>query len=98
MQGDGRYEGDESVPQHGEPGQPDFETGLQPKSRGMSSLRYRLTTGRKTVADSGETAAKAGARTAGATAPTLTTSPRPGRHTGWGDDIAGARATRLRWQ
>ena len=66
----GTYEGDESVPQHGEPGQPDFETGLQPKSRGMSSLRYRLTTGRKTVADSGETGAKAGARTAGATAPT----------------------------
>jgi hypothetical protein len=39
----GTYEGDESVPQHGEPGQPDFETVLQPKSRGMSSLRYRLT-------------------------------------------------------
>jgi hypothetical protein len=96
----GTYEGDESVPQHGEPGQPDFETGFNPeKPRDVQPAKPPYE-GRKTVADSSETGAKAGARTAGATAPTTDpdyTSP-PGRHTGWGDDIAGARATRLRWQ
>ena len=66
----GTYEGDESVPQHGEPGQPDFETGFtteKPRDVQPAIPPYE---GRKTVADSGETGDEAGARTAGATAPT----------------------------
>jgi hypothetical protein len=62
----GTYEGDESVPQHGEPGQPDFETGFtteKPRDVEPAKPPYE---GRKTVADSSETGAKAGARTAGA--------------------------------
>ena len=66
----GTYEGDESVPQHDDPGQPDFETGFttdKPRDVEPAIPPYE---GRKTVADSGETGAKAGARTGGATAPT----------------------------
>jgi hypothetical protein len=66
----GTYEGDESVPQHGEPAQPDFETGFtteKPRDVKPAIPPYE---GRKTVADSGETGDEAGARTAGATAPT----------------------------
>jgi len=99
----GTYEGDESVPQHDDPGQPDFETGFttdKPRDVEPAIPPYE---GRKTVADSGETGAKAGARTGGATAPTTDHRPflqvaRPAGHAGWRDDIAGARATRLRRQ
>jgi len=61
----GTYEGDESVPQHGEPGQPDFETAFttdKPRDVEPAIPPYE---GRKTVADSGETGAKAGASTGG---------------------------------
>ena len=66
----GIYEGDESVPQHGEPGQPDFETGFttdKPRDVEPAIPPYE---GRKTVADSGEPGDEASARTGGATAPT----------------------------
>jgi len=78
MQGDGRYEGDESVPQHGEPGQPDFETGLQPKSRGMSSL-YRLTRDARQWRTRVRPAQRQAPGRLGQPhrPPTLTTSPRP---------------------
>ena len=72
----GTYEGDESVPQHDDPGQPDFETGFttdKPRDVEPAIPPYE---GRKTVADSGETGAKAGARTGGATAPTTEASYR----------------------
>ena len=58
----GTYEGDESVPPHGEPGQPDFETGfttekprdVEPAARARQSLPEAPPyEGRKTVADSG---------------------------------------------
>ena len=77
------------MPQHGEPGQPDFETGFtteKPRDVEPAIPPYE---GRKTVADSGEPGDRAGARTAGATAPTTDPdykSPAP-------DDTPGGATT-----
>ena len=83
------YEGDESVPQHGDPGKPDFKTGFttdKPRDVEPEIPPYE---GRKTKADSGEPGDQAGAPTGGATAPTTDPeykSPAP-------DDTAGGTTT-----
>jgi hypothetical protein len=66
----GAYEGDESVPQYGEEGKPDFETGFTQEPPRDVEPEVPPYEGRKTSADSGDTTEKAGARTGGAAAPT----------------------------
>ncbi|OBF37772.1 hypothetical protein A5724_11450 [Mycobacterium sp. ACS1612] len=66
----GAYEGDESVPQYGEEGKPDFQTGFTQDPPRDVEPEVPPYEGRKTSADSGETTEKEGARTGGATAPT----------------------------
>jgi hypothetical protein len=66
----GAYKGDESVPQHGEPEKPDFETGFTTEPPKGTEPEVPPYEGRKTSADAGDTTEKSGARTGGATAPT----------------------------
>ncbi len=82
----GEYQGDESVPSHGDGGKPDFETGTTnepPRDVKPAVPPYE---GRKEAADVGDDSAeKGGARTGGATRPTTDPdykSPQPGQTAG----------------
>jgi hypothetical protein len=82
----GAYQGDESVPQHGEGEKPDFETGFttdKPRDVEPELPPYE---GRKESADSGDSTQKAGARTGGAAAPTTDAASK-------GDTARGATAS-----
>jgi hypothetical protein len=72
----GAYEGDRSVPQYGEEGKPDFETGFTQEPPRDVEPEVPPYEGRKTSADSGDTTEKEGARTGGATAPTSDAAPK----------------------
>jgi hypothetical protein len=67
----GTYEGDESVPDHGdEGGKPDFQTGTTNEPPGDAKPAAPPYEGRKEAADVGDDSAEeAGARTGGATRP-----------------------------
>src|SRR5690242_7199901 len=72
----GAATGDESVPQHGEEGKADFETGFTQEPPRDVKPEVPPYEGRKTSADSGESTEKAGARTGGASAPTSDAEPK----------------------